>query len=130
MTISTSEAMQVMFTVQKCHPRTAPRMDDEQVVREIAKTWAKLFNTYRLELRHLTDAVEKRATTHAEAPEPAEIISFARDIRREEDAKHGPSAEYEALCESKAEDAAELEANRNRLAAIVGGIVNRKAIDA
>lgn len=127
--ITTSDAMKVMLHVQACHHRTAPRMDDDDVTIATAAIWAKLFNVYRLELPDLTDAVEKRAETHADAPEPAEIIHHAREIRRDRDARQGPSAEYQALCESKGEDTRELEANRQRLNEIIGDIAERKTID-
>lgn len=80
---TTADAMQVMLTVQACHHRTAPRMDDEQVAMATASTWAELFSVYRLELADLLAAVKKRALGHADAPEPAEIIHFAREIRRD-----------------------------------------------
>lgn len=80
---TTSDAMQVMLMIQACHHRTAPRMDDEQVAMATAGTWAELFSVYRLELPDLIAAVKKRALTHADAPEPAEIITFAREIRRD-----------------------------------------------
>lgn len=120
--ITPADAMQVLLIVQACHRRTAPRMDDEQVARATATTWAELFNTHNLHMEHLIAAVKKRATTNPEAPEPAEIIAAAREIRREEDAKHGPTDEYEALCESKGDDTRELAANRTRLAELVAGV--------
>lgn len=105
---TTHEAMQVMLVVQGCHPRTAPRSDDPEAIRAIATIWAELFGTYRLELADLVAGVKKRALTHADAPEPADIISFAREIRRERDACTGPTAEYEAVCELKSADTAAL----------------------
>lgn len=83
MTTTPADAMQVLLIVQACHRRTAPRMDDEQAARATATIWAELFNTYQLELPDLIAAVKKRAATHADAPEPAEIISVAREIRRD-----------------------------------------------
>ena len=101
---TTAESMQVMLVVQGCHPRTAPRADDPDAIRAIATIWAELFSTYRLEVADLVAGVKKRALTHADAPEPADIISFAREIRRERDARTGPTVEYEAVCESKSAD--------------------------
>jgi hypothetical protein len=72
-----------MTLVAACHHRTAPRMDDREAARATASVWAELFSTYRLELPDLLAAVKKRALSHAEAPEPAEIITFAREIRRD-----------------------------------------------
>lgn len=44
--------------------------------------------------------------------EPGHVYQKAREIRRTEAAAEGPTPDYEALCESKAEDADELAANR------------------
>jgi hypothetical protein len=70
---------------------------------------------------------------------PAEIITFAREIRRKRDAETGPTPEYEARCESKAEDRDELAANRQRrltapaverprIKELVAALAERKAI--
>lgn len=83
MTITPADAMQVLLTIQACHRRTAPRMDDEQAARVTATIWAELFNTFQLDLPDLIAAVKKRAARYADAPEPAEIIGFAREIRRD-----------------------------------------------
>ena len=128
MTISTSDAMQAMLIVQACHRRTAPRMDDRDVTLATARVWAELFNEYRLELPDLIAAVKKRALHHADAPEPAEIIHYARELRRDRDSRQGPSAEYEALCEAKGEDTQVLAHNRRRLASVVDRIASDKAV--
>lgn len=99
--ITTADAVKVMSYVAACHHRTAPRMDDREAVLATATIWADLFNEYRLEMDDLLASVKKRATSEAVAPEPAEIIKFARERRRERDAKTGPTPEYQALCESK-----------------------------
>jgi hypothetical protein len=125
--IAPSDAMQVMLITQACHHRTAPRMDDHEATIATAKIWAELFNEFRLELPDLIAAVKKRALTHADAPEPAEIITFAREIRRDRDARRGPTPDYEQLCESKSDDAAELAANRDRLAALITPLAAAKA---
>ena len=80
---TTADALEVMTLVAACHHRTAPRMDDEQATIATATIWAELFSQYRLELPDLIAAVKRRALTQADAPEPAEIIAHARDIRRE-----------------------------------------------
>lgn len=128
--ITTSDAMEVMFTVQRCHPRTAPRMDDREVTLAIAAMWAELFNKpYKLELADLIAGVKRRVTEgFADAPEPAEIITFARKVRRDRADETGPTPEYERLCESKGADTQEL-ANQRRLAALVAGVAERKAVD-
>lgn len=124
---TTADALEVMTIVAACHRRTAPRMDDREATLATASVWAELFSEYRLELRDLIAAVKKRALSQADAPEPAEIITFARGIRQERDAKTGPTDEYQRLCESKSPDADEL--NRNRLATLVAGVAARKAIE-
>lgn len=126
--ITTADALDVMTVVAACHRRTAPRMDDEEATLATAVIWAELFNEYRLELGDLTKAVKRRALSQADAPEPAEIIHHAREIRRERDAKTGPTAEYEALCESKGADTQELAANRDRLNRIVHSIAERRTV--
>lgn len=80
---SRADAIEVMTIVAACHRRTAPRMDDEQATLATASVWAELFSQYQLELQDLVAAVKKRALAAAEAPEPAEIIAFAREIRRD-----------------------------------------------
>lgn len=119
--ITRADALEVMAIVTACHRRTGPRLDDRDVARATADIWAELFNTHRLELPDLVAAVKMRAQFEPDAPEPAEIIAFARKIRKDRRDMEGPSAAYEALCESKAEDAAELAALRaqRRLAALI-----------
>jgi hypothetical protein len=125
-----ADALEVMAIVAACHHRTAPRMDDRQAAILTAGIWAELFNEYRLELPDLKAAVMRRALGNPDAPEPAEIIAFAREIRRDRDARTGPTAEYQALCDSKSQPSArELEANRERLAALVGPVADAKGID-
>lgn len=129
--ITTADALEVMTIVAACHHRTAPRMDDREVTLVTAKTWADLFNEFRLELADLIAAVKKRAARNEIAPEPAEIIQFARDIRNERDARRGPSAEYEALCEAKGElSEAELKFNQEKLARMIAPVAASKAVPA
>jgi hypothetical protein len=119
-----ADALEVMTVVTACHHRTAPRMDDEQAALATARIWAELFSYHNLELPDLLTAVKKRALSHADAPEPAEIIAFAREIRRDR-------AERESEDERHAREDrrdAELE-NRQRLAAIIGDVAGAKAID-
>lgn len=106
--ITRADALELMAVVTACHRRTGPRLDDRDVARATADVWAELFNAHKLEAPDLKAAVMMRARYETEAPEPAEIIQFARKIRKDREDAQGPSPEYEALCESKAEDAAEL----------------------
>lgn len=81
--ITISQAIEVMAVVAACHHRTAMRMDDKEANLVTAEVWADLFNSYELDLADLKAAVKKRAATAADAPEPAEIIAVAREIRRD-----------------------------------------------
>jgi len=78
-----SEAIEVMGVVAACHHRTAPRMDDREAVLVTAEIWAELFAAHQLTKDDLIAAVKKRARGQADAPEPAEIIAVAREIRRD-----------------------------------------------
>jgi hypothetical protein len=123
---NTADALEVMAVVAACHHRTAPRMDDEQATLATALIWAELFAAYQLKLPDLIAAVKKRALSHAEAPEPAEIIQFARDIRRER-AERESDAEREARQDRQ--DAALEARNRDRLAAIVAPVAEAKTVE-
>lgn len=112
--ITRADALEVMAIVTACHRRTGPRLDDRDVARATADIWAELFNAHRLELPDLIAAVKKRAQSESDAPDPADIITFARKIRQSRSLDALPTDAYEALCESKAEDAAELAANRRQ----------------
>ena len=126
---STADALEVMTLVAACHHRTAPRMDDRQAARATARVWAELFSAYRLELPDLLAAVKKRALSHPDAPEPAEIISFAREIRRDR-AERETDAERQAREDQRD---AELEIRQQRAAALAEGaekIARRKMLPA
>lgn len=105
---TTAEASKVLTLVSIAHRRTAPRIDDREAAIAIATVWADLFSAHNLGLEDLIAGVKLRAQHEADAPEPADIIEFARKVRRDRQANEGPSPEYEALCESKSEDAEEL----------------------
>lgn len=122
---TTADALEVMTIVAACHRRTAPRLDDRQAALATASIWAELFTTYDLELPDLIAAVKKRALNHTDAPEPAEIITFAREIRRERGERES-TAEREAREDRRD---AQLEArNRARLAAMIEPVAQAKAI--
>ena len=120
-----SEAIEVMGVVAACHHRTAPRMDDREVVMVTAGIWAELFEVYKLSKDDLVAAVKKRARSAADAPEPAEIITVAREIRRER-AERETNEERQAR--EDAWDAELLERNKSRLAALVDPVAATKAI--
>lgn len=122
---TTADALEVMTAVAACHHRTAPRMDDREATKAIAGVWAELFTVHKLELRDLIAGVKRRAAAgHVDAPEPAEIITFAREIRRDR-------AERESTTERQAREDRrdELLANRDRLAAMIAPIAESKAIE-
>jgi hypothetical protein len=102
--ITIADALEVMGVVAACHHRTAPRLDDREAALVTAKIWAELFNEYRLEMADLVKAVKKRATTSAEAPEPAEIIAVARAIRKDRRDRETDRSDLEAICDRKAGD--------------------------
>lgn len=109
---STKDAGRVLTLVAACHRKTAPRLDDPEGALAIAVTWAELFSAHSLDLPDLLAGVKLRAQFEADAPEPADVIEFARKVRRDRQAAEGSTPEYEALCESKSEDAEELSALR------------------
>ena len=94
--ITTSDATKIMLMVQACHPRTAPRMDDDEVTLTIATVWAELFNAEQLEFDDLIAAVKKRARNHDDAPDPAEIIRFARETTEQRRARLDTKADPNA----------------------------------
>lgn len=97
-----ADALDVMLVVQACHPRTAPRQDDPEVTNAMATVWAELFTAYRLELADLVAAVKRRALKEpgAPAPEPGEIVHYAREIRAERSAKQQADPEQRAIREA------------------------------
>jgi hypothetical protein len=113
-----ADALEVMTLVSVCHHRTAPRMDDRDVAKATAGVWAELFSTYRLELPDLLAAVKKRALSHPDAPEPADIIAFAREIRRDR-----------AERESDAERRAREDHRDTKLENAINSLADRKAIE-
>jgi hypothetical protein len=100
-----SEAIEVMRVIAACHHRTAPRMDDRESVLMTAEVWAELFSVYNLAEADLVAAVKKRARGSADAPEPAEIIAVAREIRRERAERETTTERHkrEAAIDAKAE---------------------------
>jgi hypothetical protein len=124
---TTSEAIKIMQIVAACHHRTAPRLDDREATLITANIWAELFSAHNLEYPDLEAAVKKRAAAGAtDAPEPAEIITTARAIRRDRDERTGPTTNYETTCELKGTDTQELA--KARLQAIITPIAQAKSI--
>jgi hypothetical protein len=124
---SLADALEVMTVVAACHHRTAPRMDDEEVTLATARIWVELFSAYELELPDLIAGVKKRALSHADAPEAAEIIQHAREIRRDR-------TERESDTERRArEDRRDAELDRRTAQAITtrtGAVLGKAVADA
>lgn len=80
---STADAIEVLTLISLLHRRTAPRLDDRQAAVAMATLWAELFSAHNLPLGDLLAGVKLRAQHHPDAPEPAEIIEFARKVRRD-----------------------------------------------
>lgn len=100
---TTADALKVMTIVAACHQRSAPRMDDPEATAIIADVWAELFSAYDLHLDDLVAAVKRRALMEPEAPapEPGQIVRYARDIRRERAAREQGDPEKRALHEAR-----------------------------
>lgn len=103
---------------------------------DMAQAWGRLFEKHKLAPDLLLKAVDRVYGEHGSGyrPLPKDIVDAARAIRREKDAETGPTPDYEALCESKAEDADELsELRRKRISAPISerfqlaGMVNEIA---
>ncbi|ART68185.1 hypothetical protein BTO20_05930 [Mycobacterium dioxanotrophicus] len=113
-----ADALEVMTLIVACHHRTAPRMDDREATIATATIWAELFSQYGLELPDLLAGVKRRALGNAEAPEPAEIITAAREYRAQR-CQAESRAEREAR--EDRQDAALEARNHAKLAAITSG---------
>lgn len=111
-----ADAFEVLALVQILHRRTAPRPDDREAFEATATLWAELFSAHNLGPRDLLAGVKLRAQSFADAPEASEIIEFARKVRRDRPRTDEERAAFEALCESKSDDAAELLARREQRA--------------
>lgn len=105
---TTADALEVLTIVTALHRRTAPRVDDEQAYLATATLWAEVFSAHHLTLPDLLAGVKLRAQSFADAPEPADVIQFARKVRGDRPKTPAETEAFEALCESKSEDAEEL----------------------
>lgn len=109
---TSAEAAEVLTLISLLHRRTAPVPNDREAAKAIATLWAEVFSAHNLTLADLQAGVKLRAQSFAEAPEPADIIEFARKVRRDRPRTPAEIDAYEALCESKSEDAQELSESR------------------
>lgn len=98
-----ADALDVMLIVQACHPRTAPRQDDLEVTNAMAVVWAEMFDAFDLDLADLRAAVKRRAVKEpgAPAPEPGEIVKYAREIRAERSAREQADPDKRAAREAQ-----------------------------
>lgn len=69
----------------------------------LALGWGEEFANWNLTVDQLIAGVTRAYRDNGAGfrPLPKDIVDAARTVRREEDAKTGPTPEYEALCESK-----------------------------
>jgi hypothetical protein len=69
----------------------------------LALGWGEEFACWNLTTEQLIAGVTRAYRDNGAGfrPLPKDIVDAARTVRREEDAKTGPTADYQALCESK-----------------------------
>ncbi|SDT84490.1 hypothetical protein [Gordonia westfalica] len=96
-----ADAGQVLKHTAFVHRRTAIRPKSEKEAQEIAIVWARMFARYKLDLPELLEAVERRAIKHQDAPEPGEIVQWAREVRQEWSSRAQADPEQRALHEAK-----------------------------
>lgn len=90
-----------------------------------AGAWGELLERYRIDDQRLVlDAVAKMYAEHNSGfrPLPKDLVDAARAIRREEDAKRGPSEDYEALCDAKSGE------RRRAIESFVGHFPNGRTV--
>lgn len=103
-----ADATQVLAAISLVHRRTAPKPANAAEAEAMARTWARVFSRYDLELRDLLAAVERRAGEKPDAPEPAEIVTYARAIRRDRSDRENADREKRAEREEKIDRRVEL----------------------
>ena len=113
---TSAEASEVLTLISLLHRRTAPVPNDREAAKAIATLWAEVFSAHNLALSDLIAGVKLRAQHEPDAPEPADIIQFARKVRLDRPRTQADIDRLEALAESKSEDAAELAALREQRA--------------
>ncbi len=111
-----AEAAAVLLKVSIAHRRTAPKIEDPIERAAYAETWARIFSRYNLELPDLVAAVERRAAKERDAPEPAEIVEYARIIRSERASRENANREARQAFEDRRDR--ELEAKIANFAAL------------
>lgn len=96
-----ADAGRVLQLVSFVHRRTAIRPASETEAKQIAVIWADMFARYQLELPDLTEAVKRRAFKHPDAPEPGEIVQWARDVRQERTSREQADPQLRAAHEAR-----------------------------
>lgn len=96
-----ADAGQVLKHTAIVHRRTAIRPASDTEAKQIAIIWARMFARYKLELPELLEAVERRAIKFQEAPEPGEIVQWAREVRQEWASRSQAIPEQRAVHEAK-----------------------------
>lgn len=98
-------AGKVLQHITFCHRRTAIRPANDTEAQAIAVVWAGLFATHNLDLPDLLAGVERRVHEGAiDAPEPAEVIRYARQIRRERAEREQANPTTRAIHEARIDD--------------------------
>ena len=109
---TSAEASEVLTLISLLHRRTAPVPNDREAAKAIATLWAEVFSAHNLALSDLIAGVKLRAQHFPDAPEPADVIEFARKVRKDRPLTDAERDRLEAIAESKSEDAEELRARR------------------
>lgn len=87
-----ADAGRVLRHTTFCHRRTAIRPANDTEAKAIAIAWAGIFAKHKLELPDLMKGVEDRAASgEAQAPEPGEIVTWARAARRDRGDRETPA---------------------------------------
>lgn len=89
----------------------------------LVESWAEQIQRWKLDLDDVLDGVTRMYSEHGSGfrPLPKDLIDAGRAVRRERDARTGPTSEYQALCDSKAAPDELTAARQARLDRIVLG---------
>lgn len=86
--------------------------------RATVQAWAEQIARYQLDLPDVLAGVTKMYADNGSGfrPLPKDLVDAARAVRKDRSERATDRSGYEAICDSKAGDTAELTANRARLA--------------
>lgn len=82
-TITPADASEIIAVITACHHRSAPRMDDPAAARATVNVWSELLGGYGFTCTDYVAAVKERARMSTDAPEPADLIRVARNMRND-----------------------------------------------